>query len=145
MGINPLSSKGIGVWICAIYILRLKITFILILYHDFNSWRRKWQPTPVLLPGKSHGWRSLVGYSPWGRRVGCNWTTSFSTLTFHDFSGTTMSPSLGLTSMKILWSPNPKSTSWFFKMNNSCKMLLGAYSVVDTVQMTWHKFIPSSD
>ena len=29
--------------------------------------RRQWQPTPVLLPGKSHGWRSLVGYSPWGR------------------------------------------------------------------------------
>ena len=28
--------------------------------------RRKWQPTPVLLPGESHGWRSLVGYSPWG-------------------------------------------------------------------------------
>ena len=31
-------------------------------------WRRKWQPTPVLLPGKSHGWRSLVGYSPWGHK-----------------------------------------------------------------------------
>ena len=29
-------------------------------------WRRKWHPTAVLLPGKSHGWRSLVGYSPWG-------------------------------------------------------------------------------
>ena len=29
-------------------------------------WRRKWQPTPGLLPGKSHGLRSLVGYSPWG-------------------------------------------------------------------------------
>ena len=28
-------------------------------------WRRKWQSTPVLLPGKSHGQRSLVGYSPW--------------------------------------------------------------------------------
>ena len=28
--------------------------------------RRQWHPTPVLLPGKSHGWRSLVGYSPWG-------------------------------------------------------------------------------
>ena len=26
----------------------------------------KWQPTPVFLPGESHGWRSLVGYSPWG-------------------------------------------------------------------------------
>ena len=31
-------------------------------------WRRKWEPTPVLLPGKSHGWRSLVGYRPWGRK-----------------------------------------------------------------------------
>ena len=34
-------------------------------------WRRKWQPTPVFLPRKSHGQRSLVGYSPWGcKRVG---------------------------------------------------------------------------
>jgi len=32
-----------------------------------SNWRRQWQPTPVLLPGKSHGQRSLVGYSPWGR------------------------------------------------------------------------------
>ena len=30
--------------------------------------RRKWQPTPVLLPGESHGQRSLVGYSPWGHK-----------------------------------------------------------------------------
>ena len=40
----------------------------------FNPWvrkisrRRKWQPTPVFLPGKFHGWRSLVGYSPWGHK-----------------------------------------------------------------------------
>ena len=32
------------------------------------SWRRKWQPTPVFLPGKSHGQRSLLDYSPWGRK-----------------------------------------------------------------------------
>ena len=32
----------------------------------FMHWRRQWQPTPVLLPGRSHGWRSLVGCSPWG-------------------------------------------------------------------------------
>ena len=32
-------------------------------------WRRAWQPTPVFLPGESHGQRSLVGYSPWGHRV----------------------------------------------------------------------------
>ena len=33
-----------------------------------SNQRRKSQPTPVLLPGKSHGRRSLVGYSPWGRK-----------------------------------------------------------------------------
>ena len=32
-----------------------------------HYWRRQWHPTPVLLPGKSHGCRSPVGCSPWGR------------------------------------------------------------------------------
>ena len=32
------------------------------------SWRRKWEPTPVFLPGESHGRWNLVGYSPWGRK-----------------------------------------------------------------------------
>ena len=32
------------------------------------QWRRQWHPTPVHLPGKSHGQRSLVGCSPWGRK-----------------------------------------------------------------------------
>ena len=42
--------------------------------HGFNPWvrkipwRRAWQPTPVFLPGKSHGQECLVGYSPWGRK-----------------------------------------------------------------------------
>ena len=31
-------------------------------------WRKEWLPTPVFLPGESHGQRSLVGYSPWGSR-----------------------------------------------------------------------------
>ena len=44
------------------------------LNHSF--WRRKWQPTPVFLPGKSHGRRSLVGYRLWGRRVGHDWAIS---------------------------------------------------------------------
>ena len=39
-----------------------KIYRILTLY----GWRRKWQPTPIFLPGESHRQRSLVGYSPWG-------------------------------------------------------------------------------
>ena len=36
----------------------------------FMHWRRKWQPTPVFLPGESHGWGSLVGL----HRVGHNWS-----------------------------------------------------------------------
>ena len=39
----------------------------------FMHWRRKWQSTPVLLPGKSRGWRILVGYSPQGRK---EWDTT---------------------------------------------------------------------
>ena len=35
--------------------------------HQHIDQRRRWHPTPVFLPGKSHGWRSLVGCSPWGR------------------------------------------------------------------------------
>ena len=48
--------------------------------HGFDSWvwkipwRRKWQPTPVFLPGKSHGDRSPAGYSPWAhKRVWHKW------------------------------------------------------------------------
>ena len=40
---------------------------------------KEWQPTPVLLPAKSHGRRSLVGCSSWGRRTGL----SGFTFTFH--------------------------------------------------------------
>ena len=40
----------------------------------FMHWRRKWQPTPVFLPGESQGRGSLVGRRLWGRRVGHNWS-----------------------------------------------------------------------
>ena len=36
--------------------------------YDLPSWKRKWQLTPVFLPGKFHGRRRLVGYSPWGHK-----------------------------------------------------------------------------
>ena len=44
-------------------------TVLVLKTHFYNLLllRRQWQPTPVLLPGKSHGRRSLVGCSPWGR------------------------------------------------------------------------------
>ena len=33
-----------------------------------GDWRRQWQLTPALLPGKSQGWSCLTGYTPWGHR-----------------------------------------------------------------------------
>ena len=45
--------------------------------------RRKWQPTPVLMPGKSHGQRSLVGYSPWA----CKESDMTERLHFHRVPG----------------------------------------------------------
>ena len=46
-------------------------------------WRRKWQPTSAFLPGKSHGQRSLVGSSPWGRKES-DITEQMSAHTQHD-------------------------------------------------------------
>ena len=64
--------------------------------HEFDAWvgkfpqRRKQQPTPVFLPGKFHGQRSLAGYSPWGHKGletpeqihthTCSWIASFNIL-----------------------------------------------------------------
>ena len=50
-------------------------------------WRREWQPTPVFLPGKPHGKRSLVGYSTWGHKEldRTEWLTH--THTHRNFSG----------------------------------------------------------
>ena len=47
-----------------------------VLWVEKISWSRKCQPTPVILPGKFHGQRSLAGYCSWGRkRLRHNWTT----------------------------------------------------------------------
>ena len=61
-----------GNWHKSTHVLTSSITF-----HFIDSRRRKWQPTPVLLPGKSHGQRSLVDCSSMGSlRVGHDWVTS---------------------------------------------------------------------
>ena len=44
--------------------LGVHMYFSIMVFSEYQ--KRQWQPTPVLLPGKSHGWRSLVGCSPWG-------------------------------------------------------------------------------
>ena len=59
-----------------------------LLLFTFMHWRRKWQPTPILLPGKSHGLRSLVGYSLWGREESdtTEWLHFTSLHLFNDFN-----------------------------------------------------------
>ena len=60
------------------------VDFMLKWYFEYVrniNWLLMWHPTPVLLPGKSHGQRSLVGYSPWVSKSG-TWLSNF-TFTFH--------------------------------------------------------------
>jgi len=59
-------------WI-QLLLVRDKATF------SVNVWRRRWHPSPVLLPGKSHEQRSLVGCSPWG----CEESDTTEWLPFH--------------------------------------------------------------
>ena len=52
----------------SLFCLLLRWLKIFLVFCFDSYWRKKWQPTPVFLPGESHGRRSLVGYSPWGRK-----------------------------------------------------------------------------
>ena len=67
--------------------------------------RRQWQPTPVLLPGKSHGQRSLVGCSPWGRN---RTRLSDFTFTFHFHAlGREMATHSSVLAWRIPWTGKP--------------------------------------
>ena len=65
MFLNSFVISFIMKWSWAFF--HMLIDHLFFIYCQLSSLRRRhWHPTPVLLPGKSHGWRSLVGYSPWG-------------------------------------------------------------------------------
>ena len=67
--LNPEFLPLLRLWLVTFYILPpAKDLCILLLICYYKIPKRQWQPTLVLLPGKSHGWRSLVGCSPWGRK-----------------------------------------------------------------------------
>ena len=65
------SSKASVFWLSAFFIVQLSHPYMTtgktIALTRWMHWRRKWQPTPVLLPGESQGWGSLVGCHLWGR------------------------------------------------------------------------------
>ena len=61
-------SKASIIWLLAFFTVQFSHPYMTTgKIIALTSWRRQWHPTPVLLPGKSHGRRSLVGYSPWSR------------------------------------------------------------------------------
>ena len=75
----PSQEKHLSVFInilrtCAIILFAVFYNFCVLClnFHVANlseinfAWNKKWQPTPVVLPGESHGQKSLAGYSPWG-------------------------------------------------------------------------------
>ena len=79
-------------------------------------WRRKWQPTPVFLPGESHGQRNLVGYSPWDRkRVRCDLMTKQQWIVL------ALAKYLGLSSQGALMRWVPIELKWpFTQKSNFC-------------------------
>ena len=66
---RPQGPKDCSIHLCLFCCLsyRVIITIFLNSIYMHEHQRRQWHPTPVLLPGKSHGWRRLAGCSPWGR------------------------------------------------------------------------------
>ena len=76
-GSSAFSKTSLSIWKFTVHVLlkpglenfEHKFTSVwatLLSLFTFMHWRRKWQPTPVCLPGESHGQRSLMGYSPLG-------------------------------------------------------------------------------
>jgi len=74
-------------------------------------WRRKWQPTPVFLPGKSHGQRNLAGYSPWGHKEldTIEWLSMQITSCFSNEQVSTSGPKNHVQGMAVIsrWSVTP--------------------------------------
>ena len=62
----PLGLEFSQITYIEIFINSSKLIILVKINSSVFLWRRQWQPTPALLPGKSHGRRRLVGFSPWG-------------------------------------------------------------------------------
>ena len=85
-----------------------------------DPWRRKWQPTPVFLPGESHGQRSLAGYSPRGHKESD--TTEWLTVLLLLFeTGRKLKCPSAVESINLSWSFQPVEYCTVLKMN--CHLL----------------------
>ena len=85
---DPISLETVGFFLSSGFLKYFRLAsksvscyFLLVRSKSLKFQRRWWHPSPVLLPGKSHGRRSLVGCSMGSRRVGHDWATSLSLFT----------------------------------------------------------------
>ena len=116
-------------------------------------WRRKWQPTPVFLPAKSHGQKSLVGYSPWGcKSVGHDLVTRTKHTIYHYFQDVEQSPNnvlLIFTHKAVLNLSRYDSSSWIeqnsilfrhlIEESRSRLITLASYFTVEAQYRVWFK------
>ena len=95
-------------------------------------WRRQGHPTPVLLPGKSHGWRSLVGCSPWGREE------SDTTEGLHEHS---QSPWMFIVLFYLFnWISTLFFSPWFLYISCTIRFILFIWIVIEGNIFIWkHK------
>ena len=93
----------------------------LVFYTHFLTfpWSRKWQPTPVFLPGESHGQRSLVGYSPWGCKQSdtTQWLNKYKTVA-KNF------PKTSSVDVFTHWKSKPLWPVLFFPMDRSDQIMI---------------------
>ena len=92
-------------------------------------WRRKWQPTPIVVQGKSHGQKSLAGYSPWVHK---EWDTErLSTAQCYLVCFFFKSLFIVLQGLKSIWVIGISMMSiFFFRLNRSMPFLLISFSFV---------------
>ena len=62
------TQSYIKLYLCNVYVCVCVCVCVCVYIYIVYTLEKKWHPTPVFLPGESHGWRSLVGYSPRGRK-----------------------------------------------------------------------------
>ena len=115
----------------------------------FNPWvrkiprRRKWQPTPVFLPGESHGLRSLVGYSLGVSKIhiGLKLMSMHESMIQHQFSCSVMSSFLWLHGLQQARPPCPSPTLRAY--SNSCPSSWWCYPTISSSVVTFSSCLQS--
>ena len=105
--LNPAWTSGSSQFMYC-WSLTCRILSIALLACKMSARRRQWHPTPIFLPGESHGRRSLVGCSPWGHKSQTRLSDFTFTFHFHALEKE-MAIHSGILAYKIPWMKKPDS------------------------------------